>query len=510
MSGQALYRKYRSADFSQVIGQDHVVKTLTAALSSDRIGHAYLFTGPRGVGKTSVARLLARALNCRVEGGAARPCNQCESCLVSINSSLDVVEIDAASNNGVDDVRELRDKIALAPAGGRYKVYIIDEVHMLSSGAFNALLKTLEEPPAHAVFILATTEAHKLPETIISRTQRYNFRPIGDQDITAHLAKIAAREGVEADADALALIAATARGGFRDAIGMLDQVAAGGGTVTAAAVRELLGIADAEAINTINEAIIAYDPRQALGSLLSVLDQGSQPGQLAMQMMADWRGKLLSALGLEAGRFGGANPRRISEIIETLMAVSKSPWPRESLEIAVVRLAAPAAAVEPSGGANAAAVEPAVKRAAAPAAPSAPTKTAAVSPATASSPAAPPPTAPLPTAAPTSALDPALWAKVLSGLRRSNNSLSALLQMYQVDFDNDKVTIKARFNFHRDLFLKPVNRRAIEEVAQKVYGRHVPVHAVTEDDKQPKPSRQSTENELVSTALDILGGEVIE
>jgi len=248
VTGQALYRKYRSADFSQVIGQDHVVKTLTAALASGRIGHAYLFTGPRGTGKTSVARLLARALNCQAEGGL-KPCNVCEACAASINSSLDVVEIDAASNNGVDDVRELRDKIALAPTGGRYKVYIIDEVHMLSSGAFNALLKTLEEPPSHAVFILATTEAHKLPETIISRTQRHNFRPITEDDIVEHLGNIAKKEGVKADQDALRLIARTARGGLRDAIGMLDQVATVDEKITVVAVRDLLGIADAAAVS---------------------------------------------------------------------------------------------------------------------------------------------------------------------------------------------------------------------------------------------------------------------
>src|SRR6266403_3541450 len=213
MSDQALYRKYRSANFDEVIGQDHVVKTLITAIANGRLSHAYLFTGPRGVGKTSAARLLARALNCT---GSPKPCNQCANCRAAINSSLDVVEIDAASNRSIDSVRDLREKISLAPTAGQYKIYIIDEVHMLTAEAFNALLKTLEEPPAHAVFILATTEAHKLPETIISRTQRFNFRPASLGDLTSHLSKIAQAENIAVEPEALTVIAAASRGGFRD------------------------------------------------------------------------------------------------------------------------------------------------------------------------------------------------------------------------------------------------------------------------------------------------------
>src|ERR1017187_1269085 len=200
VADQALYRKYRSGDFTEVIGQDHVVRTLTAALKNGHLSHAYLFTGPRGVGKTSVARLLARALNCT---GDPKPCNKCPNCLAAINSSLDVIEMDAASNRTIDAVRDLREKVSLAPTQGKYKVYIIDEVHMLTSEAFNALLKTLEEPPPHAVFILATTEAHKLPETIISRTQAFSFKPHTVANMVAHLASIAGKEGIDIQKDAL-------------------------------------------------------------------------------------------------------------------------------------------------------------------------------------------------------------------------------------------------------------------------------------------------------------------
>jgi DNA polymerase-3 subunit gamma/tau len=487
-------------------------------------------------------------LNCQAEGGL-KPCNVCEACAASINSSLDVVEIDAASNNGVDDVRELRDKIALAPTGGRYKVYIIDEVHMLSSGAFNALLKTLEEPPSHAVFILATTEAHKLPETIISRTQRYNFRPITEDDIVEHLGNIAKKEGVKADQDALRLIARTARGGLRDAIGMLDQVATVDEKITVVAVRDLLGIADAAAVAAINAAIGAKDARAALSGLLEVLDQGAQPSQLALQLAADWRAKLAQAVGVVALEAGAADlppARVIGDSIETLMLASKSPWPRESLEIAVVRLAAgPAAAVAVSvdlaGAAAATAAEKpprqpaslaaasAPAQAPAPGASSAPSAAAEKPRAKAAENAPAPELAPAPEPAPEPAaqtvrepakpkttkaatnLDPALWAKVISALKRSNGSLASLLHMYpDVIFENGKVIVRPKFKFHRDQILKSANRKAIEEVAQKVYGRHIPVDAVTVGEKATKTADHSPESELVTTALDILGGEVVE
>ncbi len=511
MAELAFYRKYRSADFSQVIGQEHVVKTLTNAISSGRLSHAYLFTGPRGVGKTSVARLLARALNCT---GEQKPCNACSLCEAAINSSLDVIEIDAASNRSIDAVRELRERVGIAPAVGKYKIYIIDEVHMLTTEAFNALLKTLEEPPAHAVFVLATTEAHKLPETIISRTQRFSFKPITNDDITGHLRHIAGAENIEVEDAALELIATAARGGFRDAIGMLDQMASSGERpITPAGVRALLGLSDTEAIGAISLAIAAQDAKAATLALTTLLDQGAQSGQVAQQLVNQWREILLVAVGawstndeIIQSLSEQMSPADIGMVVEALLDATRSHWPREALEVAVVRLAV-------GGGKNALA-ETAPK-----AAPT--TKTSSKTSgepkvATDTAPTAPTTAAPAqnPALAPTE-VSAELWPKVLVLLKQSNNSLCALLQMYPVDFDSDHITIRSRFNFHRDLFLKPQNRRAIEEVIEKVYGRAVAVTAVTDEAASGQTNRRASRTadpaaELVSSALEILGGEVVE
>jgi DNA polymerase-3 subunit gamma/tau len=492
LSELALYRKYRSGNFSEVIGQDHVIKTLTAALASNRLRHAYLFTGPKGVGKTSVARLLARALNC---AGDPKPCNECASCQTAINSSLDIIEIDAASNRSIDAVRDLKDKISLAPSQGAYKVYIIDEVHMLTTEAFNALLKTLEEPPSHVVFILATTESHKLPQTIISRTQAFHFKPITTADITAQLADIAQKEAIAIEPAALDIIATAADGGFRDAISLLDQLGSVGATdtITAEHVRNLLGYSTTEDLAALSAAILSRDAAGAIKITTRLAEAGSQAGTVANQLAGHWRSALLIKSGARAAEnhpaanlATAASLDQLAQGIEVLLEVVRSPWPQLALEASVVRLAAnPTSTTAPA--------------AAAPARPTAKTATAKPVPA---------PAEPTDTAAP---LEPTLWPKVLVHVKGQNNSLSALLQMYPIDFEGDEITIKPRFNFHRDLFLKPANRTIIESSATKVFGRPIKISARTEDGgKKPRRGTPDPNSELVSSALEILGGEVVE
>ncbi len=262
MAYKALYRTYRPSTFEEVAGQKHIVKTLKNALATNKIAHAYLFCGPRGTGKTSMAKLLAKSLNC--EEGLGHQCNHCSNCLaVSDGSHPDVIEIDAASNNGVDEVRDLIEKVKYSPIKGRYKVYIIDEVHMMTSGAFNALLKTLEEPPAHVVFILATTEAHKVLPTIVSRCQRYDFSKVDDEDIIKRLKEIFAKENITYEDDALKSITTLADGGVRDALSIADQVIAySGSNISEKDVEDLFGLASIEEkvdfLNNINEQNTKY------------------------------------------------------------------------------------------------------------------------------------------------------------------------------------------------------------------------------------------------------------
>ncbi|MBN1370813.1 MAG: DNA polymerase III subunit gamma/tau, partial [Anaerolineaceae bacterium] len=291
---QALYRKWRPRQWDQVIGQDHLIQTLHNAVKSGRVGHAYLFAGPRGTGKTTTARLLAKAVNCLDEDLGNRPCDQCAHCMaVNENRFLDLIEIDAASNTSVEDVRDLRDKINFSPSQGRFKVYIIDEVHMLSTAAFNALLKTLEEPPPHAIFILATTEIHKIPATVLSRCQRYEFRRVPVGLIAGLLRDKAKEENLAVDEEALLLIARQATGSFRDAISLLDQLTSTGQNVTLAEAQVVLGTATNEKVLGLVEAILTRDAATGFQCIQSALDSGSDARQFARQAVEYLRGLLL-------------------------------------------------------------------------------------------------------------------------------------------------------------------------------------------------------------------------
>ena len=293
MAYVALYRRWRPQDFDTLVGQ-HAVKTaLSNALASGRIAHAYLFTGPRGTGKTSTARILAKALNCD-KGPTAHPCGECLNCeRIAAGASMDVIEIDAASNRGIDEIKSLRDQTAYSPVNGRYKVFIIDEVHMLSTEAFNALLKTLEEPPAHVIFILATTDPHKIPATIHSRCQRFDFRRVTVEEITDHLAMVAEKSGINADREALRLIAIQSEGGMRDALSLLDQCGVMAQQITAATVREVLGIVGRETLRQLVGAIGKQDLSATLAKLNFLLEQGKDVRQVLTELAEYFRALLL-------------------------------------------------------------------------------------------------------------------------------------------------------------------------------------------------------------------------
>ena len=294
MTDQVFYRKWRPQAFSEVVGQEHVTTTLLNALASDRVAHAYLFCGPRGTGKTSMGRILAKAINC-LRNGKGEPCNDCTMCAdIAQGRALDLIEIDAASNRGIDEIRSLREKVGFAPNVARRKVYIIDEVHMLTAPAFNALLKTLEEPPPHTVIVLATTESHKLPATIISRCQRFDLRRISRADVVRRLAQVCESEGAQATDVALGLVARSAGGSLRDAENILEQLVVGvGGTIDEDAVRAALGIGGREQMRALAHAALERDLGKGLAALEEVAGEGFDLAQFHRELLSYLRGLML-------------------------------------------------------------------------------------------------------------------------------------------------------------------------------------------------------------------------
>jgi DNA polymerase-3 subunit gamma/tau len=358
----SLYRRHRPGSFDQVVGQQHVVRTLRNAVEQGKVHHAYLFVGSRGTGKTSMAKILARSLNCERGGPTITPCGECESCLtIASGSSIDVIEMDAASNRSVDDVRDLRERVAYAPTGGRWKVYILDEAHMLTKEAWNAFLKTLEEPPPNTVFVLATTEAHKVMPTIADRCQRFDFQRPSLEQISEVLNRVAAAEGIEAEDAAVAMIARSASGSFRDALGTLDQlVAFGGNQVKLDDVLELLGAADAELLFDAVDAVIAEDPKGVLLGVEKMARSGRDPAQFARDLLGHLRHLLVTQtvgevpntfvvtatdaerLTAQASSIGPATlVRTIDELANALTAVREGDDARMAVEIALLKAARP-------------------------------------------------------------------------------------------------------------------------------------------------------------------------
>ena len=342
----ALYRVHRPQTFAELAGQDPVVSALRQAVASGRVGHAYLFTGPRGTGKTSTARILAKAVNC-AKPAKGEPDGTCEACRAITNGSfLDLIEVDAASNRGIDEIRELRDKVRVAPTTGARKVYLIDEVHMLTKEAWGALLKTLEEPPEFVTFILATTEPGKVPATISSRCQRFDFRPATAQALQARLEAVATAESLAADPDALEVVARAASGSFRDALSMLDTLAATGGKITAAAARDALGIAGDVHLDALETALQARD----LAAAFTVIDEAARAGVAADIFRTALVGRLRERLHQAAA---GATEWPIPDLVRALKLLlaagewaKDSPVPELPLEVAVIEFAGADAAPE--------------------------------------------------------------------------------------------------------------------------------------------------------------------
>lgn len=332
----SLYLKYRPQDFANVVSQSHVVKTLENTLKQNQLAHAYLFCGPRGTGKTSMARIVAKSLNCtNRQPDSAEPCHNCQICSdINQGRLVDLIEIDAASNRGIDEIRELREKIVFTPTQAKAKVYIIDEVHMLTKEAFNALLKTLEEPPEHAYFILATTEAHKIPETIVSRCQQFTFKRIENTDIVGRLSYISKQEGIEADENALFLIAKAAHGGMRDAIGLLEQMAASG-PVTYEATSVQLGVSGHVVMEKIEDALMNQDPAKAIQLLGQIHAQGKSLNAFLEEWVNHLREQMLSNLDDQVG---------VNQYIQWIelfttarQQLSQAIIPQLPIEIAIVR-----------------------------------------------------------------------------------------------------------------------------------------------------------------------------
>lgn len=489
--GKALYRKYRSQSLDEIVGQEHITTTLKNALKQGRISHAYLFTGPRGVGKTSIARILAFEVN-------NLPYDE-------QGTHLDIIEIDAASNRRIDEIRDLRDKVHIAPTSAQYKVYIIDEVHMLTKEAFNALLKTLEEPPEHVIFILATTEAHKLPETIISRTQRFSFKPVPNSKVVAHLREIATKEKIDISDEALLLIAQHGEGSFRDSISLLDQVRGAHQNIDETVVRQAIGVPPNEHIERICTAIASQNATEAMQELQAMYDAGYQPSQIAQSIGAYVRQDILASSQTNATSLN---------LVRQLLEVPASSYPGAYLELAVLEastsvLPVPTKPVTP--------IAPTTQQSSPEPKTSAPKVETEQSPPVKSTvkPKPNPAKAAGPDQATSTPLQPDYWQAVLDAMKGKHNTLYGIARMAQPRFEDDALVLSFAFPFHQRRCNEPRNKQHIQDIVHQTTGKNVKVTCVVDERSKPPKDTSTTPKPAKSDTLQSItsvfgGGEVLE
>lgn len=469
--GKAFYRRYRSKNLSEIVGQEHITDTLGQALKNGRISHAYLFTGPRGVGKTSIARILAYEIN--------------NLPYEDDSPHIDIIEIDAASNRRIEEIRELRDKVHVAPTSAKYKVYIIDEVHMLTREAFNALLKTLEEPPAHVVFILATTDAHKLPETIVSRTQRYTFKPVDKDKVKAHLKHIAKLEKITVSDEALDLLAEHGDGSFRDSISLLDQASSHGKKLEIDDVRQLLGIPPADSIVTLTKLLSQAEPKLVVQSLAELYNQGYQASMIAKQISQNLRQQILSNRAQLAGD-------KLFPLLSRLLEVPVASEPERMLEILL--LETQTNITEPSASANEDTIQ-VIEAEASIAEPvatdDAPAKT---SPEAAHKKATDSNHQPAKPNVAAQSLDNEAWPKILQALKQRHNTLYGVVRMAQPEFEDNTLKLTFAFAFHQKRISEATNQRVLADVIKDVTGESIIIECTV--DKQARPPKLTVHAEV--------------
>ena len=538
---ETLYRKYRPKNFSEIIGQQHIVQTLSNAVKNNRLGQAYLFTGPRGTGKTSIARILAKTINC-TDLKDAITCEKCPACLaIGAGRSLDIIEIDAASNTGVDNIRELKETINLPPTSLKYKVYIIDEVHMLSTGAFNALLKTLEEPPAHVVFILATTEIHKVPETILSRCQRFDFTRLPLKNIIEKLSLIAKQEEVSIDTDSLEMIAIAAEGGMRDAESLLGQIISlEDKNITKKEVESILGTTDrnfayaltellaennaTEAIQKINTLVSdGYDLQVFNKTLINYLRQlmllkisPELQASFSYEMTSEQLQKTLAQCEkIELAKILNL----INLFLEAQNKISASVMPQLPLEIAIIKATQKFPEIQ-----NDEPQEPTREK-------SRPTQTVPSAPATSVAPKVSAPaeiaTEETPTATFSENANLTMddvrmnWNKILEQIKPLNHSLQALLFSCQVfSVSGGTVTLATPYDFYKEKLNDPKNRLTVETVFGKILESQIFIKTVTNKEvgietkplntQNPASKPDGQQDSLLTSAMEIMGGSVVQ